>query len=135
MVTSKFMVLHTKNIEQHIEKHYEIESNKNYFLQQLDISEEFYEDRFFPCIALQKQTDLKNDLHFEDAIERLEKIIEKMENERVPLEEMLKDYEEGTKLLSVCKEKISIARKKVEKINKDLNKDAPKLDELDEIAD
>ena len=67
--------------------------------------------------------------------ERLEKIIEKMENERVPLEEMLKDYEEGTKLLSVCKEKISIARKKVEKINKDLNKDAPKLDELDEIAD
>ena len=82
-----------------------------------------------------KQTDLKNDLHFEDAIERLEKIIEKMENERVPLEEMLKDYEEGTKLLSVCKEKISIARKKVEQINKDLNKDAPKLDELDEIAD
>ena len=82
-----------------------------------------------------KQTDLKNDLHFEDAIERLEKIIEKMENERVPLEEMLKDYEEGTKLLSVCKEKNSIARKKVEQINKDLNKDAPKLDELDEIAD
>tara|TARA_Y100001934_G_scaffold31057_1_gene34461 strand:- start:147 stop:407 length:261 start_codon:yes stop_codon:yes gene_type:complete len=82
-----------------------------------------------------KQTDLKDDLHFEDAIERLEKIIEKMENERVPLEEMLKDYEEGTKLLSVCKEKINIARKKVEKINKDLNKDAPKLDELDEIAD
>ena len=81
------------------------------------------------------QTDLKDDLHFEDAIERLEKIIEKMENERVPLEEMLKDYEEGTKLLSVCKEKISIARKKVEQINKDLNKDAPKLDELDEIAD
>ena len=82
-----------------------------------------------------KQTDLKNDLHFEDAIERLEKIIGKMENERVPLEEMLKDYEEGTKLLSVCKEKISIARKKVERNNKDLNKDAPKLDELDEIAD
>ena len=82
-----------------------------------------------------KQTDLKNDLHFEDAIERLEKIIGKMENERVPLEEMLKDYEEGTKLLSVCKEKISIARKKVERINKDLNKDAPKIDELDEIAD
>ena len=82
-----------------------------------------------------KQTDLKDDLHFEDAIERLEKIIEKMENERVPLEEMLKDYEEGTKLLSGCKEKISIARKKVQQINKDLNKDAPKLHELDEIAD
>jgi hypothetical protein len=52
--------LHTKNIEQHIEKHYEIESNKNYFLQQLDISEEFYEDRFFPCVFLQNQIELKN---------------------------------------------------------------------------
>lgn len=82
-----------------------------------------------------KQANNKSDLHFEDAIERLEEIIEKMENERVPLEELLKDYEEGTKLLSVCKEKINVARKKVEQINKDLNKDAPKLDELDEIAD
>ena len=82
-----------------------------------------------------KPTNTKSDLHFEDAIERLEEIIEKMENERVPLEELLKDYEEGTKLLSVCKEKINVARKKVEQINKDLNKDAPKLDELDEIAD
>ena len=66
---------------------------------------------------------------------KIEEIIEKMENERVPLEELLKDYEEGTKLLSICKEKINVARKKVEQINKDLNKDAPKLDELDENAD
>lgn len=60
MLNTKLFVLHTKNIEQHIEKHYEIESNKNYFLQQLDISEEFYEDRFFPCITVQKQIELKN---------------------------------------------------------------------------
>ena len=60
MSSNNLAVLHTKNIEQHIEKHYEIESNKDYFLQQIDISEEFYEDRFFPCITLQKQNDLKN---------------------------------------------------------------------------
>ena len=60
MTNNRLIVLHTKNIEEHIEKHYEIESNKNYFLQQLDISEEFYEDRFFPCVFLQKQTELKN---------------------------------------------------------------------------
>ena len=60
MIDNKLIVLHTKNIEQHIEKHYEIESNKNCFLQQLDISEEFYENRFFPCITLQKQTELKH---------------------------------------------------------------------------
>lgn len=53
------LILHTKNIEQHLEKHYEIESNKNYFLQQLDISEEFYEDRFFPCVVTKDLPDLK----------------------------------------------------------------------------
>jgi hypothetical protein len=35
-------------------------SNKNYFLQQIDISEEFYEDRFFSCVKLKKQNELKN---------------------------------------------------------------------------
>ena len=50
-----------QNIDPKIPQQIElIESNKNYFLQQLDISEEFYEDRFFPCVFLQKQTELKN---------------------------------------------------------------------------
>ena len=31
-----------------------------------------------------KQANTKSDLHFEDAIERLEEIIEKMENEHAP---------------------------------------------------
>ena len=65
-----------------------------------------------------KQATTKSDLHFEDAIERLEEIIEKMENERVPLEELLKDYEEGTKLLSVCKEKLMSPEKKWSKLTR-----------------
>jgi len=52
-------IIHTKHIEQHIEKHYEIESNKNRLLQQIDISEEFYEDRFSPCLDLKKTPELK----------------------------------------------------------------------------
>ena len=60
MLENNLIIFHTKNIEQHIERHYEIESNKNYFLQQLDISEEFYDDRFFSCVKLQKQNELKN---------------------------------------------------------------------------
>ena len=82
-----------------------------------------------------KQTQKNESLNFEEAIERLENIIEKMEGERIPLEELLKDYEEGTRLLNACKEKINTAKEKVEKINNSLNEDKPSLDQLDEIID
>ena len=82
-----------------------------------------------------KQSQKNESLNFEEAIERLEKIIEKMEGERIPLEELLKDYEEGTKLLNACKEKINTAKEKVEKINKSLNEDMPSLDPLDQGID
>ena len=82
-----------------------------------------------------KQSQKNESLNFEEAIERLENIIDKMEGERIPLEELLKDYEEGTKLLNACKEKINTAKEKVEKINKSLNEDMPSLDPLDEGID
>ena len=82
-----------------------------------------------------KQSQNNESLNFEEAIERLENIIEKMEGERIPLEELLKDYEEGTKLLNACKEKINVAKEKVEKINNSLNEDEASLDPLDEIID
>lgn len=82
-----------------------------------------------------KQSQKNESLNFEEAIERLENIIEKMEGERIPLEELLKDYEEGTILLNACKEKINTAKEKVEKINNSLNEDKPSLDQLDEVID
>lgn len=82
-----------------------------------------------------KQSQKNENLNFEEAIERLENIIDKMEGERIPLEELLKDYEEGTKLLNACKEKINTAKEKVEKINKSLNEDMPSLDPLDQGID
>lgn len=47
-----YPVLITKNIEHHIERHYEIESNKNYILQGLEVGDEFYEDRLDHCLAI-----------------------------------------------------------------------------------
>ncbi len=82
-----------------------------------------------------KQSQKNESLNFEEAIERLENIIEKMEGERIPLEQLLKDYEEGTRLLNACKEKINTAKEKVEKINNSLNEDKPSLDQLDEVID
>jgi exodeoxyribonuclease VII small subunit len=47
-----------------------------------------------------KKASPKQDLRFEDAVERLENIIGRMETERIPLDDLLKDYEEGTQLLN-----------------------------------
>lgn len=71
-------------------------------------------------------------LQFEEAIEKLESIIERMESERIPLEELLKDYEEGTKLLKLCRNRIEGARQKVDKINKELTNGSVILESLDE---
>jgi exodeoxyribonuclease VII small subunit len=71
-------------------------------------------------------------LQFEEAIEKLESIIERMESEQIPLEELLKDYEEGTKLLKLCRDRIDGARQKIDKINKELTNGSVILESLDE---
>ena len=49
-----------RNNEHHLERHYEIETNKNYFLQYMFVSDEFYEERFFHCLKIEESNDLKN---------------------------------------------------------------------------
>ena len=51
---------------------------------------------------------------FENALGRLEQIVEEMEADRLPLEELLQRYEEGTKLVKVCQEKIEAAERRIE---------------------
>ena len=54
---------------------------------------------------------------FEEAMERLESIVESMEGERLELNEMVGRYEEGVKLLAQCRQQIDHARIRVERIN------------------
>ncbi len=56
---------------------------------------------------------------FESAMERLETIVEEMENSRLPLEELIRCYEEGTKLIAVCSEKLTAAEQRIEIITRD----------------
>lgn len=51
---------------------------------------------------------------FEDALHRLEKIVEELEAGDVPLEESLALYEEGISLFRHCSTKLEEAKKKVE---------------------
>jgi exodeoxyribonuclease VII small subunit len=55
---------------------------------------------------------------FEEAIRRLEKIVAEMEEAELPLEELLKRYEEGTRLVRFCSHKLEEAEKKIEMLTK-----------------
>jgi len=60
----------------------------------------------------------KNDtLTFEDALERLESILESMESGDTPLADLVAKFEEGSTLLEVCQEKLKEAELKIEKLN------------------
>ncbi len=53
-------------------------------------------------------------LKFEEALGRLEKIVNEMEAAELPLEEILKQYEDGTQLVAYCTQKLSEAEQKIE---------------------
>ena len=56
----------------------------------------------------------KNEMQFEKALERLEKIVSELENGRVSLDDSLRKYEEGVKLSRICNKKLEEAQTKIE---------------------
>lgn len=60
----------------------------------------------------------KNDtLTFEDALGRLETILESMESGDTPLADLVAKFEDGSNLLKVCQEKLKEAELKINKLN------------------
>lgn len=55
-------------------------------------------------------------LSFEDAMEELESIVEAMEGEQLPLDELVTRYEEGSALLKHCTSALASAKKRIELI-------------------
>jgi exodeoxyribonuclease VII small subunit len=58
---------------------------------------------------------------FEDALGKLEKIVSKLEDGEIPLEESLKLFEEGIRLSRLCNQKLEEAEKRVEILMKGKN--------------
>lgn len=56
---------------------------------------------------------------FEEALQKLEAIVAKMEEGDLPLEEALKAFEEGVRLATFCTSKLDEAERKVEKLIRD----------------
>ncbi len=58
------------------------------------------------------------DVPFEQALKKLEGIVESMESEELPLETLLTKYEEGTRLARICQEKLAEAELKIQKLER-----------------
>jgi exodeoxyribonuclease VII small subunit len=57
-------------------------------------------------------------LPFEEALQKLEAIVETMEAGDLPLETLIARYEEGTRLAKICQEKLAEAGLKIQQLEK-----------------
>ena len=55
---------------------------------------------------------------FEEALKKLEGIVEAMESDDLPLETLLAKYEEGARLVKICQEKLAEAELKIQQLEK-----------------
>ena len=55
---------------------------------------------------------------FEEALKSLERVVEAMEADELPLETLLAKYEEGIKLVKVCQETLADAELKIQELEK-----------------
>lgn len=58
------------------------------------------------------------EVKFEDAIKKLEKIVEDLEGGDLSLDEALKKYQEGIEISRICSQRLEGAKKKIEVLSK-----------------
>ncbi len=61
----------------------------------------------------------KKKVSFEEAMERLEAIVEQLEQEEIPLETAVALYKEGLTLSAVCREKLAAAEGEIVLLRKE----------------
>lgn len=66
--------------------------------------------------AAAAQAGESTDLPFEEALKKLEGIVESMESDELPLESLLARYEEGMRLAKICQTKLSEAELKIQQL-------------------
>ena len=59
------------------------------------------------------------ELRFEESLKRLEALVQEMESGELPLEDILKKYEEGTRLIKLCASKLNEAEQRIEILMKE----------------
>ena len=64
----------------------------------------------------------KKEPTFEEALEKLEALVASMESGEVPLATLVEKFEEGSKLVKTCEERLKQAELKIEKLRQDNEK-------------
>jgi exodeoxyribonuclease VII, small subunit len=59
----------------------------------------------------------KKEMTYEEAVDRLESLIDAMESGEIPLADLVAKFEEGSKLLKHCQSQLKEAEMKIEKLN------------------
>ncbi len=62
---------------------------------------------------------LKEDLNFEDAVKKLEKIVGELESGGLNLNDSLEKFTEGVELIKFCNKELDRAEEKIEKVIKE----------------
>lgn len=68
-----------------------------------------------PKTAKKKEA-IDPELPFEEALSKLEALVQGMESDQIPLDGLIKNYEEGTALYQICAQRLDEARGRIEKI-------------------
>ena len=63
------------------------------------------------------KSNTKKQFNFDQSLRQLEKIVEKMEGDDLPLEESIKLFEEGMKLSKTCQAALKEAEGKIQKLS------------------
>lgn len=61
----------------------------------------------------------KNDPTFEEALQNLETLVTAMESGDVPLAQLVEKFEEGSRLVKICEERLQQAELKIETLRKE----------------
>ncbi|MEX0325614.1 MAG: exodeoxyribonuclease VII small subunit [Puniceicoccaceae bacterium] len=61
----------------------------------------------------------KKEPSFEEALEKLEALVASMESGDIPLADLVEKFEEGSKLVKTCEERLKHAELKIEKLRQE----------------
>ena len=73
-------------------------------------------------------------ISFEENLAKLEQLVAKMESGKLPIEELIADFEEGSRLVKLCRSRLNALERKIELLTRDDQKDG-QWTEFDPDAD
>ena len=72
-----------------------------------------------PVKAAGAENQAATEMSFEEAIKKLQSVVESMESDDLPLESLLNHYEEGARLHQLCRDRLAAAEVRIQQIERD----------------